>query len=121
VVSIKPRQHRSWIPRDPDFGSKAARVLDLYARRFDDTPLRSDEFLSTGSKAAGPPCARCACPSTPHGSTRWRSTRSKPACWPSSSTTSIATPFEWKSTKNDLNALLDRVAAHEDALRALVA
>jgi hypothetical protein len=30
----------------------------------------------------------------------------------------IATPFEWKFTRNDLNALLDRVAAHEDALRA---
>jgi hypothetical protein len=39
-------QRRSWIfPRDPDFGAKAARVLDLYARRFDDTPLRPDEFV----------------------------------------------------------------------------
>ena len=28
--AIKPWQHRSWIfPRDPDFGAKAARVLDL--------------------------------------------------------------------------------------------
>ena len=44
--AIKPWQHRSWIfPRDPDFGAKAARVLDLYARRFDDTPLRPDEFV----------------------------------------------------------------------------
>ena len=44
--AIKPWQHRSWIfPRDPDFGAKAARVLDLYARRFDDTPLRCDEFV----------------------------------------------------------------------------
>jgi hypothetical protein len=44
--AIKPWQHRSWIfPRDPDFGPKAARVLDLYARRFDDTPLRPDEFV----------------------------------------------------------------------------
>ena len=24
----------------------------------------------------------------------------------------IATPFEWKFTKNDLNALLERIAAH---------
>jgi hypothetical protein len=30
----------------------------------------------------------------------------------------IATPFEWRFTKNDLNALLDRIAAHEHALRA---
>ena len=44
--AIKPWQHRSWIfPRDPDFGAKAARVLDLYGRRFDDTPLRPDEFV----------------------------------------------------------------------------
>ena len=44
--AIKPWQHRSWIfPRDPNFGAKAARVLDLYARRFDDTPLRCDEFV----------------------------------------------------------------------------
>ena len=32
-AAIKPWQHRSWIfPRDPDFETKAARVLDLYAR-----------------------------------------------------------------------------------------
>jgi hypothetical protein len=44
--AIKPWQHRSWIfPRDPDFGAKAARVLDLYGRRFDDTPLRPDEYV----------------------------------------------------------------------------
>jgi DDE superfamily endonuclease len=44
--AIKPWQHRSWIfPRDPDFGPKATRVLDLYARRFDDTPLQPDEFV----------------------------------------------------------------------------
>ncbi|MHB1891326.1 MAG: IS630 family transposase, partial [Acidimicrobiales bacterium] len=30
--AIKPWQHRSWIfPRDPNFETKAARVLDLYA------------------------------------------------------------------------------------------
>ena len=38
--AIKPWQHRSWIfPRDPDFASKAARVLDLYARICDGEPL----------------------------------------------------------------------------------
>ena len=52
--AIKPWQHRSWIfPRDPDFGAKAARVLDLYARRFHDTPLRCDEFvISADEKTA---------------------------------------------------------------------
>jgi DDE superfamily endonuclease len=44
--AIKPWQHRSWIfPRDPDFAAKAARVLDLYARRFDEVPLAADEFV----------------------------------------------------------------------------
>jgi hypothetical protein len=53
--AIKPWPHRSWIfPRDPDFGPKAARVLDLYARRFHDTPLRPDEYaaaLKNGSNS----------------------------------------------------------------------
>jgi hypothetical protein len=33
----------------------------------------------------------------------------------------IATPFEWKFTKNDLNALLERTAAHDNADSALAA
>jgi hypothetical protein len=33
--ALKPWRHRSWIfPRDPGFATKAAVVLDLYARRF---------------------------------------------------------------------------------------
>jgi hypothetical protein len=44
--AIKPWQHRSWIfPRDPHFATKAARVLDLYTRRFDTQPLRCDEYV----------------------------------------------------------------------------
>jgi hypothetical protein len=44
--AIKPWQHRSWIfPRDPEFATKAARVLDLYTRRFDAQLLRSDEYV----------------------------------------------------------------------------
>ena len=33
----------------------------------------------------------------------------------------IATPFEWKFTTDDLTALLDRIAAHEDAQQASAA
>lgn len=33
----------------------------------------------------------------------------------------IATPFEWKFTKNDLNALLERIAGHDDADRTVAA
>ena len=44
--AIRPWTHRSWIfPRDPEFGPKAARVLDLYARTFEGRPLRSDEYV----------------------------------------------------------------------------
>ncbi len=44
--AIKPWTHRSWIfPRDPDFESKAVRVLDLYARQFEGRELMPDEFV----------------------------------------------------------------------------
>lgn len=44
--AIKPWQHRSWIfPRDPDFSVKAARVLDLYARHWEDQPLGPDDYV----------------------------------------------------------------------------
>ena len=44
--AIKPWQHRSWIfPRDPAFETKAARVLDLYARQWDGEPLGPDEYV----------------------------------------------------------------------------
>jgi hypothetical protein len=44
--AIKPWQVRSWIfRRDPDFGAKAGRVLDLYARRFEGKLLHPGEFV----------------------------------------------------------------------------
>ena len=44
--AIKPWQHRSWIfPRDPDFAVKAARVLDLYHRRWNGVALGDDEYV----------------------------------------------------------------------------
>jgi transposase len=44
--AIKPWQHRSWIfPRDPDFATKAARVLDLYARSWDGQPLGPHDYV----------------------------------------------------------------------------
>lgn len=44
--AIKPWTHRSWIfPRDPDFESKAARVLDLYAGEFEGQPLQANEYV----------------------------------------------------------------------------
>ena len=44
--AIKPWMHRSWLfPRDPFFGEKAARVLDLYFRLFDGLPLGPDDYV----------------------------------------------------------------------------
>ena len=44
--AIKPWRYRSWIfPRDPDFATKAARVLDLYARAWDGAPLGPDDYV----------------------------------------------------------------------------
>jgi hypothetical protein len=44
--AIRPWQHRCWIfPRDPDFATKAGRVLDLYARSWNGKPLRANEFV----------------------------------------------------------------------------
>lgn len=44
--AIRPWQHRSWIfPRDPDFSAKAARVLDLYARRFNGRTLGARDYV----------------------------------------------------------------------------
>ena len=44
--AIKPWQQRSWLfMRDPDFRAKAARVLDLYGRRFEGRRLRPDELV----------------------------------------------------------------------------
>jgi transposase len=44
--ALKPWQHRSWIfIRDPDFETKAAVVLDLYARTYQGRKLRADEYV----------------------------------------------------------------------------
>lgn len=44
--AIRPWYHRSWIfPRDPDFASKAGRLLDLYERTWGGKPLNDDEFV----------------------------------------------------------------------------
>lgn len=52
--AIRPWQHRCWIfPRDPDFGLKAGRILDLYQRQWEGAELREDEFvLSTDEKTS---------------------------------------------------------------------
>jgi len=69
--AIRPWQHRTWIfPRDPEFAAKAGRILDLYARRYDDAALGPDEFvLSADEKTSIQARIRCH-PSIPPGSHR---------------------------------------------------
>ena len=44
--AIKPWQHRCWIfPIDPDFATKAGRILDLYQRVWNGKALKEDEFV----------------------------------------------------------------------------
>ena len=44
--ALRPWQHRSWIfLRDPDFASKAERILDLYHRVWEGEPLQENDFV----------------------------------------------------------------------------
>jgi hypothetical protein len=44
--AIRPWRHRTWIfPRDPNFVSKAVRVLDLYERVWNGNRLSANEFV----------------------------------------------------------------------------
>ena len=44
--AIRPWTVRSWIfPRDPEFGTKAGRVLDLYHGEWEGRPLEDDEYV----------------------------------------------------------------------------
>lgn len=44
--AIRPWQHRCWIfPRDPQFGAKAGRILDLYQRLWKGRKLSANEFV----------------------------------------------------------------------------
>ena len=59
--AIRPWRHRSWIfPRDPNFELKAARVLDLYARRFEGKRLQiGDYVISADEKTSIQARVRC--------------------------------------------------------------
>lgn len=68
--AIRPWTHRSWIfPRDPDFGVKAAKVLDLYHRRWNRKPLRPDEYVISADEKTSIQARQRVHPTTPpqHG------------------------------------------------------
>ncbi|HEV8556502.1 MAG TPA: IS630 family transposase [Actinophytocola sp.] len=63
--AIKPWQYRSWLfPRDPDFGVKAERVLDLYERRWNGKKLGPDEYVISSDEKTSIQ-SRCPLPSQP--------------------------------------------------------
>jgi hypothetical protein len=71
---LKPWRHHPWnFPRDPDFAGKAARVLDLYARRFPGRRLAPEAYVLSADEKMSIQ-ARCRCrPTLPPG--RARATR----------------------------------------------
>ena len=69
--ALKPWQYRSWIfVTDPDFPAKAARVLDLYDRRWQGQPLGPNEYVLSADEKTSIQ-ARCRChPTLPPGASR---------------------------------------------------
>jgi transposase len=69
--AIKPWQYRSWIaPRAPDFASKAAVVLGLYARLWEGTALEPGDYVLCADEKTSIQ-ARCRChPTLPPGKAR---------------------------------------------------
>jgi transposase len=69
--ALKPWQHRSWISvRDPEFATKAARVLDLYAGIWDGRPLGGNDYVICADEKTSIQ-ARCRChPALPPGKAR---------------------------------------------------
>lgn len=64
--AIRPWQHRTWIfPRDPDFAHKAGRILDLYARQWEGTPLTAEDFVLSADEKTSIQARLRTHPSTP--------------------------------------------------------
>lgn len=69
--ALKPWQHRSWISiRDPDFQTKAARVLDLYHRVWEGKPLGQDEYVISSDEKPSIQARRRCHPTLPPGKRR---------------------------------------------------
>lgn len=95
--SIKPWRFQSWIfPRDPNFGAKAARVLDLYARVWDGVELGPDDYVISAderSRSCRPfLVATPSWPPRPGVSAGWSSSTSGTARWPTSAPTTSTAP-----------------------------
>lgn len=66
--AIRPWYHRSWIfPRDPLFGEKAGRILDLYEGRWAGRPLGEGDFVISSDEKTGIQILKRIHPTTPCG------------------------------------------------------
>ena len=66
--ALRPWSRRSWIfPRDPEFGPKAERVLDLYHRQWNGRALSGDEFVISADEKTQIPIRTRRHPITPPG------------------------------------------------------
>ena len=64
--ALRPWSRRSWIfPRDPDFATKAGRVLDLYHRRWNGRALTEGEFVISADEKTQIPIRSRLHPITP--------------------------------------------------------
>lgn len=71
--AIQPWRHESWIfPRDPEFAVKAARVLDLYEKRWDGVELGEDEYVISADEKSQLQALRRRHPELPPGPGRTR-------------------------------------------------
>jgi hypothetical protein len=69
--ALRPWQHRSWIfPRDPNFAAKAGRVLDLYERVCDGTPLGANDFVISADEKTSVQARRRKQPTLPPAAAR---------------------------------------------------
>src|SRR3981081_3128317 len=113
--AIRPWYHRSWIfPRDPDFATKAGRILDLYARQWQGVQLKEDEFVISADEKTSIQARRRkqvthARPPRPHTS----HPHSVPAslCMLSTNTTAAALgPISphWTSTRPESSSAVNR-------------
>jgi hypothetical protein len=64
--AIRPWRYRSWIfPRDPEFGPKAGRILDLYQGRWENRPLGPKDFVVSADEKTSIQARRRCHPGTP--------------------------------------------------------
>ncbi|HZD41609.1 MAG TPA: IS630 family transposase [Terriglobales bacterium] len=69
--AIRPWRYRSWIfPRDPRFGQKAGRILDLYQGRWENKPLGPKDFVVSADEKTSIQARLRRHPSTPPASGR---------------------------------------------------